>query len=57
MMAMDSANDNAKQMIHDLDMEYNRKRQSMITQEITEVASGAKALKQAAESARMRRGN
>jgi len=49
MMAMDTANDNAKSMIHDLNMQYNRQRQAQITQEITEVAAGAKALKHAKE--------
>ena len=43
MMAMDTANQNAQAMIHDLSVEYNRERQAMITQEITEVISGAKA--------------
>ena len=54
MMAMDSANKNAKSMIHDLTMKYNRERQGMITQEITEVASGAKALKRAKEAKEQR---
>ncbi len=47
MMAMDNANKNANEMIGALTMEYNRQRQAAITQEITEVASGAKALKRA----------
>ncbi len=45
MMAMQSATDNAKAILHDLSIEYNRIRQAAITQEITEVISGAKALK------------
>lgn len=45
MMAMDAANKSASEMIHDLSIEYNRVRQAMITQEITEVISGAKAQK------------
>lgn len=45
MMAMDAANRNATAMIHELSQEYNRVRQAMITQEITEVISGAKAQK------------
>ncbi len=45
MMAMDSAGKNADKMITDLKKKYNRQRQAMITQEITEVVSGAKALK------------
>lgn len=47
MMAMDSANKNAAKMLDALQRTYNRQRQAMITQEITEVASGAKALKRA----------
>ncbi|MBR4670882.1 MAG: ATP synthase F1 subunit gamma [Butyrivibrio sp.] len=49
MMAMDSANKNAEKMINELQRTYNRQRQAMITQEITEVVSGAKALKHAKE--------
>ena len=39
--AMDSAEKNAKQMIDDLSLEYNRARQSAITQEITEIVAGS----------------
>ena len=49
MMAMDNANKNAEMMIVDLKKSYNRQRQAMITQEITEVVSGAKALKHSKE--------
>lgn len=45
MMAMQAANDSAQEMIHSLSIEYNRVRQAAITQEITEVISGAKAQK------------
>ncbi len=45
MMAMQSATDNANAMLAELSIEYNRVRQAAITQEITEVISGAKALK------------
>ena len=45
MMAMQSATDNAEAMLHELSIEYNRIRQAAITQEITEVIGGAKALK------------
>jgi F-type H+-transporting ATPase subunit gamma len=45
MMAMEAANKNASAMIHDLSIQYNRVRQAMITQEITEVIAGAKAQK------------
>ena len=50
MMAMDNANKNATEMINELQKQYNRQRQASITQEITEVASGAKALKRAKEA-------
>ena len=40
-MAMDSATKNAKEMIGDLTLEYNRVRQGKITQEITEIVAGA----------------
>ncbi len=47
MLAMDSAGRNAEEMLHELSMEYNRVRQAAITQEITEVAAGAKGQKRA----------
>ncbi len=43
MTAMDSANKNAEELLADLQVQYNRVRQAAITQEITEVAAGAKA--------------
>lgn len=43
MMAMKSATDSAQSLIHDLSIIYNRARQAAITQEITEVCSGARA--------------
>lgn len=46
MSAMDAATTNAKEMIRELSLKYNRARQAAITQEITEVASGAKAMQQ-----------
>lgn len=45
MMAMDAATKSAKDMLHELEILYNRARQAAITQEITEVISGAKAQK------------
>ena len=45
MMAMQSATNNAEEMLKELSVEYNRVRQAAITQEITEVIGGAKALK------------
>ncbi len=43
-MAMNSANKNAEEMIDALMLGYNRARQAVITQEITEIVSGAEAL-------------
>lgn len=43
MTAMDSANRNAEELLADLSLQYNRVRQTAITQEITEVTAGAKA--------------
>ena len=41
--AMDSATQNAEEMIDDLNLKYNRARQAAITQEITEIVAGADA--------------
>ena len=43
--AMNSANKNAEEMIASLRLGYNRARQAVITQEITEIVSGADAMK------------
>lgn len=43
MTAMDNATTNAKEMIRELSLAYNRERQAAITQEITEIVSGASA--------------
>lgn len=45
MMAMDNADRNADEMVHSLSIQYNRERQALITREITEIASGARAQK------------
>ena len=45
MMEMEGATNSAKQMLKELDIEYNRARQAAITQEITEVIAGAKSQK------------
>ncbi|WP_113673129.1 ATP synthase F1 subunit gamma [Vallitalea guaymasensis] len=45
MTAMDSATNNATEMIDDLSLEYNRARQASITQELSEIVGGAEALK------------
>lgn len=55
MTAMNSANKNAEELLEELQVQYNRVRQDAITQEITEVAAGAKGqkrkrIKEAAES-------
>ena len=42
--AMKTATDNAEEMIKGLTLEYNRRRQTSITQEITEIVGGASAL-------------
>lgn len=44
MTAMQTATDNAKSIINDLTIQYNRARQAAITQEITEIVAGANAL-------------
>ena len=43
MTAMQASTDSAKKMLQELSIQYNRARQAAITQEITEVCSGAKA--------------
>jgi len=44
MTAMQTATDNAKKVIDELTIQYNRARQATITQEITEIVAGASAL-------------
>lgn len=43
MVAMKAATDNAKNLVDDLSLEYNKARQAAITQEILELASAASA--------------
>ena len=43
--AMESATDNAEEMIDELQLSYNRARQAAITAEISEIVTGAEALK------------
>jgi len=45
MTAMDNATTNAEELIDELDLIYNRERQTQITSQIIEIASGAEALK------------
>lgn len=47
MTSMDNATENAKELQEDLQLEYNRARQSAITTEISEIISGAQALREA----------
>ena len=44
MLAMENATDNAKEMIDDLNLEFNKERQSAITTEMLEIVGGAEAL-------------
>ena len=44
MTAMDSATNNAEEMIEELGLQYNRARQGSITQELTEIIAGANAI-------------
>ena len=41
MLAMDTATDNARELLKTLQLDYNRARQTAITQEITEIVAGA----------------
>lgn len=45
MMAMEHATNNAKNLLAELKMDYNRKRQAYITKELIEIISGAEAIK------------
>lgn len=45
MTAMDSATENAEEMMGKLTIQYNRARQAAITQELSEIVGGAEALK------------
>lgn len=44
MVAMRSATDNAKELVRDLTLSYNKARQSNITNEVAEISSGAAAM-------------
>jgi F-type H+-transporting ATPase subunit gamma len=43
MVAMKNATDNAEELIEDLTLSYNKVRQSNITREMIEIATGAQA--------------
>ncbi|MCI0707779.1 MAG: ATP synthase F1 subunit gamma [Ignavibacteriae bacterium] len=47
MAAMDNATENAKELISDLTLSFNKARQASITKELLEIVSGAEALKKA----------
>ncbi|HHY87889.1 MAG TPA: ATP synthase F1 subunit gamma [Chloroflexi bacterium] len=49
MVAMRNASDNASELIKHLNLEYNKVRQNMITNDMLDIAGGAEALSQAAE--------
>jgi F-type H+-transporting ATPase subunit gamma len=44
MSAMDSATENAKELLRGLNISYNRARQAAITTELSEIVAGAEAL-------------
>jgi F-type H+-transporting ATPase subunit gamma len=44
MVAMKNATDNAKQLVKDLTLEYNKARQASITSELLEISSAAAAM-------------
>jgi F-type H+-transporting ATPase subunit gamma len=44
MVAMDSATQNSKKMLRDLELLYNRSRQTLITNELIEIISGAEVI-------------
>jgi F-type H+-transporting ATPase subunit gamma len=45
MQAMDAATNNAKEMVKNLNLEYNKARQESITTELIEIISGVEAMK------------
>jgi len=47
MGAMDNATENAKELIEDLTLTFNKARQAAITKELLEIVSGADALRRA----------
>lgn len=46
MVAMRNASDNARELVSDLTLTYNKARQSQITAEVSEIAAGANAMRQ-----------
>jgi F-type H+-transporting ATPase subunit gamma len=47
MTAMENATTNARELIQELQLQYNKARQASITKELLEIVGGAEALKQA----------
>jgi F-type H+-transporting ATPase subunit gamma len=46
MVAMRNASDNARDLVSDLTLSYNKARQTQITNEVSEIAAGANAMRQ-----------
>ena len=46
MVAMRNASDNARDLVADLTLSYNKARQTQITNEVSEIAAGANAMRQ-----------
>jgi F-type H+-transporting ATPase subunit gamma len=46
MVAMRNASDNARDLVSDLTLSYNKARQAQITSEVSEIAAGANAMRQ-----------
>ncbi len=44
MLAMKKAGDNAKEIVSELTLEYNKSRQAAITQEISEIVAGSQSV-------------
>jgi F-type H+-transporting ATPase subunit gamma len=44
MVAMRNASENAKDLVADLTLSYNKARQAQITREVSEIAAGANAM-------------
>jgi F-type H+-transporting ATPase subunit gamma len=45
MVAMRNATDNAKELVDDLNLSYNKARQAQITNEVAEISAGANAFR------------
>jgi F-type H+-transporting ATPase subunit gamma len=45
MQAMDAATNNAKEMVHQLTLEFNKARQEAVTRELIEIVTAIEAMK------------